>query len=104
MNEKIYIIFLACGIAFYIPALWTRYRWSGSNFTTIKSGINTTYNIFFVYLHMRFIEKNSLPFYGKQDSSILGWFSLVMIVARACAHTVTYEIKPWYSKKKRSMF
>ncbi len=59
------------------------------------------YNIFFVYQHMRVIDKNSLPFYGEQDSSIIILFSLAMIVAHACAHTVTWDIKPWFSRKTR---
>ncbi len=102
MNETaIYAIFLACGVAFYLPALWTRYAWSGENFTPTKYWINMIYNIFFVYQHMRVINKNSLPFYGEQDSSIIILFSLVMIVAHACAHTVTWDIKPWFSRKTR---
>ncbi len=100
MNETaIYAIFLACGVAFYLPALCTRHAWSGENFTPVKHWINTTYNIFFGYVHMRFIEKDDIIFYGYQDSSILEWFSLVMVLAHACAHTVTRDIKPWYSRK-----
>ena len=103
MNETaIYAIFLACGVAYYLPALCTRYAWSGENFTPTKYWINMIYNIFFVYQHMRVIDKNSLPFYGEQDSSIIILFSLVMIVAHACAHTVTWDIKPWYSRKNRN--
>ncbi|WP_205932555.1 hypothetical protein, partial [Pseudomonas viridiflava] len=68
MNETaIYAIFLACGVAFYLPALCTRYAWSGENFTPTKYWINMIYNIFFAYQHMRVIDKNSLPFYGEQD-------------------------------------
>ncbi|WP_206288406.1 hypothetical protein, partial [Pseudomonas viridiflava] len=94
MNETaIYAIFLACGVAFYLPALCTRYAWSGENFTPTKYWINMIYNIFFAYQHMRVIDKNSLPFYGEQDSSIIILFSLVMVVAHACAHTVTWDIK-----------
>lgn len=97
----IYTIVITLGIIFYLPALWARHAWSGKSFTTIRFWGTNLYNIFFGYLHMRFIEKNELPFYGYQDSSILGWFSIVMILAHACAHTVTWDIKPWFSRKTR---
>lgn len=100
MNETaIYVIFLASSIVFYLPALWMRYAWSGQKFTTTKFWASNLYNIFFGYVHMRFIEKNEILFYGHQDSAVLGWFSIVMVLAHACAHTVTRDIKPWYSRK-----
>lgn len=102
MNEApIFIIYIVSSIVFYLPARWTRYEWSGPRFTPAKYWTNITYNIFFVYQHMRFIKKNSIPFYGEQDSSILGIFSLIMIIAHACAHTVTWDIKSWRSRKAK---
>ncbi|QVE15991.1 hypothetical protein [Pseudomonas cichorii] len=94
------LLFIALSILFYLPSLWARSAFSGKNFSTVKFWSVMAYNIFFIYLHMRFIEKEKLPFYGTQDSSTLGWISFALIFAYASSSAVPWERKPWFAQKK----
>lgn len=98
-NAIIYLTFTLMSIAFYLPSLWARSAFSGKNFSTVKFWAVMTYNIFFIYLHMRFIEKEKLPFHGTQDSSTLGWISFALIFAYASSSAVPWERKPWFARK-----
>ncbi|MGN2411895.1 hypothetical protein [Pseudomonas syringae] len=98
-NTYIYPIFITASIFLYLPSFWAKRAFSGKNFSKLKFWILMTYNVSLVYLHMRFIQENSLPFYGTQDSSFLGWLSLVLIVAHACSNAGPWDTKPWLSRK-----
>ncbi|WP_157900757.1 hypothetical protein [Pseudomonas floridensis] len=96
----VYMVFVITGIRLYLPSFWARYTFSGKGFTATRFWILNVYNIILGYLHMRFIENNSIPLYGYLDSSMPGWFSMAMIIAHVCTHSVTWEITPWRSKRK----
>lgn len=49
------------------------------------------YNIFFIYLHRKYIEQGKILFVGEADNSVLGWVSLFMILLYMFTMPVEWE-------------
>ena len=95
MSELIfYTGYIFFSIAFYIPSLLASQCWSGRKFSTSKFIGVIVYNIFCVYVHMRFVDRGVLPIVGEKNNEILGWASFVMMFMYMFSVPM-----PWEGKK-----
>ena len=86
-----YIFFI---IACYIPSLLASRCWSGHRFSISKFLVVDAYNVFCIYIHMRYVERGVLPVVGEKDNEILGWASFVMMFMYMFSVPM-----PWEGKK-----
>ncbi len=98
MNEI--IIILAIIVVIYIPAHWAKFAFSGKGFSNTKLWILMIYNIYAGSLHMYFLEKGHIPFYGSMDRFPLGWLSALMIFLHISAIPTTWKRRPWRLRKR----
>ena len=85
-----YIFFIS---ACYIPSLLASRCWSGHRFSIIKFLVVDAYNVFCIYIHMRYVERGVLPVVGEKDNDVLGWASFVMIFIHAVSTPMPWERK-----------
>ncbi|GFM85103.1 hypothetical protein PSCICO_05020 [Pseudomonas cichorii] len=94
MNDAIiFTSFTLLTLAAYMPSLWASLALSGNGYSPLKSWILAVYNTVIIFIHMSFIKLSTLPFVGKQDNSIFGWLSFVMLFAHAFT-----QITPWVQR------
>lgn len=103
INTAIFLAFTATSVVFYLPSLLSKIYLSGFRYSDFKSNITFIYNFIFVFFHLRFAMKGTLPFLGELDRGLLGWISLVMVIAHAFTHPsppepITYHPgrRPWW--------
>ncbi|MDO7929982.1 MULTISPECIES: hypothetical protein [Pseudomonas syringae group] len=91
MNEAIiFTSFTLLTLIAYLISLWASLFFSGNDYSPIKSWILAVYNTVIIFIHMSFIKLSTLPFVGKQDNSIFGWLSFVMLFAHAFTHITPF--------------
>lgn len=100
MNDTLLALFIiATSIALYLPARWAKFAFSGRGFTKARLWTAMIYNIYFGSLHMYFMEKGHIPFYGPMDRGLLSWVSIVMIWLHVAAIPTQWKARSWRQRK-----
>lgn len=96
-----YVTYALLTLLFYIPSLWARFEWSGAGFSKLKFYSLLAYNVFFVYVYMKYVKYGSLPFIGEREDPFLGWVSFAMIFLYMFSMPVTWERKRLRLRNKK---
>lgn len=71
-------------LVLFTPALWTRSAWSGVGFSSAKLVISAIYNVFIIYIHMKFARDAELPIIGTVEAAFPVWLTLALVVCHGC--------------------
>lgn len=96
MNDIIFnSAFTVASILLYIPSLWARASFSGTDFSRNKLWGTMLYNYIFMFIHFDFVKNSQLPFIGQREESSIEWLSFFMIFAYLYALPSERNLKRW---------
>lgn len=75
-----YGVFIFTSLLLYLPILWGKFALS-RNYSDAKYSVYFIYKTVFAFLHWNLLQTGYIPFIGKKDISLMGWVSMLMILA-----------------------
>lgn len=97
------ILFGSCllliSIAVAYPSVLTKTKWSGREFTGARFRIALTYNIFFAYCHIQFLNTGVATFTDIESPPSLQYFSILFVFIHASSLPDRHERLPWFKRK-----
>jgi hypothetical protein len=97
-----YSAFILGSILLYLPALWAKFALSGDNYSVAKCYGYFLYVFICAIIHWNYLENGYVPFIGKKDTSIMGWLSMLMILAYFFTTPAPWKSEHRFLKKQRA--